>query len=302
MSESSANSTSGFLLANATTFRLGGPCRVFRDCATIDELRRAVEASAGDFLLIGGGSNLLVSDKGYGGDVIRFASASPAVRFEGLDVIVSAATSLDDLARIAVEQGLDGVTCCTGIPGTVGGAIVGNAGAFGEQIGDRVVSVTLMNRSGGLREIDGSACAFAYRSSWLQSSSDVVVAARLRLAEANAGTLAQRRAEILALRAQKHPDWKSTPTAGSFFKNIEPTSKAGRRQAAGWFLEQAGAKELRVGGAKLFEKHANIIVADPGCTAEDVYSLSVEMATRVKTMFNLDLRREVRLVGEFAGS
>jgi UDP-N-acetylmuramate dehydrogenase len=204
---------------------------------------------------------------------------------------------LDDLAAFAVAQGLEGLVCCTGIPGTVGGAIAGNAGAFGEQIGDRLVSVDLLDRKGGLRTVKPEELGFAYRRSRLQETSDVVVSARLQLGSADRDALARRRREILEIRASKHPDWHATPTAGSFFKNIEPTSKAERRQAAGWFLEQAGAKELRIGGARVYEKHANIIIADAGCKASDVLALSQMMAKSVREKFGFDLQREVRLVG-----
>lgn len=101
------------------------------------------------------------------------------------------------------------------------------------------------------------------------------------------------------MRAARHPDWTRIPTAGSFFKNIEPTSKAERRQAAGWFLEQAGAKALQVGGARPYEKHANIIIAERGCKAADVFALSLQMAAAVKERFGIVLEREVRLLGEF---
>lgn len=286
-------------LSEVTTFRLGGPAKRWFDCATPSDLKRSVKESAGDFLLIGGGSNLLVSDEGVDMTVIRYAAERPDIRVDGTDVMVSGATSLDDLARRTAEMGLAGLTCCTGIPGTVGGAVAGNAGAFGEQIGDRVVSVQLIDRSGAEHEVDVAALGFAYRTSRLQASTEIVSSVRLALTRGDASQLMKQREEVLALRASKHPDWRTTPTAGSFFKNIEPTSKAGRRQAAGWFLEQAGAKDFRVGGARLFEKHANIIIGGPGCTASDVYALSRKMAESVRTMFGLELHREVRLIGRF---
>jgi UDP-N-acetylmuramate dehydrogenase len=287
------------LLRDFTTFRLGGPCRAMLECRTPEELLAAVRQADGDFILIGGGSNLLVSDAGVDAAFIRYLSATPDVRREGEELRVSGSTLLDDLARVSAEAGLDGLICCTGIPGTVGGAIAGNAGAFGEQIGDRVASVTLMDRSGRVREAAAAELGFAYRRSSLQATGDIVVAARLKLDPARAEVLGQRRQEILALRASKHPDWRTTPTAGSFFKNIEPTSNAGRRQAAGWFLDQAGAKDLRVGGARTYGKHANIIIAEPGCTAQDVCDLAVKMAEAVRAKFGLRLRREVRLLGAF---
>lgn len=290
-------------LSAFTTFRLGGPCRELFDCATAGEVREAagILAARGEpFLLIGGGSNLLVSDRGLGTSVIRFASDVPDVREEDGALLVGAATGLEDFARITVERGLEGLVCCSGIPGTVGGAIVGNAGAFGEQIGDHLESVVLLDRTGAIRVVPAGELGFTYRHSRLQDSGDVVLEARFALRPGDRAALLARRAEILALRAAKHPDWHTTPTAGSFFKNIEPTSKAGRRQAAGWFLEQAGAMGLRVGGAHAFGKHANIIVADPGCAAEDVRRLSEQMAALVLEKFGLRLEREVKLLGDFA--
>lgn len=289
-------------LADFTTFRLGGPCRRLIPCATSDEVRAAVRdlrAAREEFILIGGGSNLLVSDRGLDLAVVRFASETADIRLERDEVVVSAATPLDELARFTVEQGIAGFVCCSGIPGTVGGAIVGNAGAFGEQIGDQVVSVTLLNRLGVARLVAAAELGFAYRRSGLQPSDYIVLSARLRAVRGDAAALRARRDEILALRAAKHPDWRKTPTAGSFFKNIEPTSKAEKRQAAGWFLEQAGAKDFRVGGARTFDRHANIIIAEPGCTAADVLALSKQMAAAVKAKFDFDLQREVRLLGTF---
>jgi UDP-N-acetylmuramate dehydrogenase len=284
-------------LSECTTFRLGGPCKSLATCETPGQLLEAVKQSGGRFMLIGGGSNLLVADRGVGVPVIRYASDRPQIERQGTEVVVSGSTMLDDLAAFAAEQGLDGLVCCTGIPGTVGGAIAGNAGAFGEQIGDRLVSVDLLDRRGGLRTVKPEELGFAYRRSRLQDTDDIVVAARLGLASADRNALLRRRREIQDIRAMKHPDWRNTPTAGSFFKNIEPTSKADRRQAAGWFLEQAGAKEMRVGGARVYEKHANIIIADAGCKASDVLALSQMMAKAVRAKFGFDLQREVRLIG-----
>ena len=111
----------------------------------------------------------------------------------------------------------------------------------------------------------------------------------------------QEREEILKIRHEKHPNLKTHPCAGSFFRNIEPTSKAERRQAAGFFLEEAGVKFFRVGGACIFDKHANIIVKSNGCRSQDVYDLHLQMAKAVKEKFGIDLVREVRFVGEFQG-
>lgn len=304
MSGSSRRAASaGPRLASYTTFRLGGPCRALVECASRRELVHVLNdlGEAGEpFTLIGGGSNLLVSDAGLDQTVVRFCSEKPQVVREGNVLVVQCSTLLDDLALFAVQEGLDGLVCCTGIPGTVGGAIAGNAGAFGEQIGDRLQSATLLDRSGNERTVSAEELGFGYRTSRLQGSDAIVVSARFRLRPGDRERLRAHRQEILLLRAAKHPDWRRIPTAGSFFKNIEPTSKAERRQAAGWFLEQAGAKALRVGGARTYEKHANIIVAERGCTAADVLALSLLMAQAVQEKFGLSLQREVRVLGEFA--
>jgi UDP-N-acetylmuramate dehydrogenase len=213
---------------------------------------------------------------------------------------VSGATLLDHLARWAVGAGLEGVNMCSGIPGTVGGAVIGNAGAFGRQIGDVLESVLLMDPQGTVSRCPAQDLELAYRRTRLQAGGEVVLSARLRLVPGDAVRLQTEREEILALRREKHPDWHREPCIGSIFRNIEPTSKAGRRQAAGWFLEQAGVKDMRVGGAFIYPKHANIIVRDPQGTASDVHDLSLRMAEAVQTRFGLRLEREVRFLGDFS--
>jgi UDP-N-acetylmuramate dehydrogenase len=291
------------LLRDFTTFRLGGPCRCLVACETPRQLEMAVGelAAAGEkFLLIGGGSNLLVSDDGLDIAIIRYCSEKPAVHRHGEILEVDCSMLLDDLAVFAVDHGLDGLVYASGIPGTVGGAIAGNAGAFGKQIGDRTESVLLMDHTGRKRWESGRNLGFAYRHSRLQDGGEIVVTAILKLESGDPAELKKQRNEILDLRRQKHPDWRKLPTAGSFFKNIEPTSAAERRQAAGWFLEQAGAKSMRVGGARIFDKHANIIVTEGDCRAQDVLDLSWQMAAAVKSKFGFDLVPEVRVLGRFA--
>jgi UDP-N-acetylmuramate dehydrogenase len=290
-------------MSNYTTFKLGGECPVLIDCPDAEVLADSVSAlvSRGiEYLVIGQGSNLLVSDRGVPVVILRFCTDDmPNVEVEGGRVRVSGHTLLDDLARLTIEHGVGDVSFCSGIPGTVGGAIAGNAGAFGKQIGDVVESVLLLDEKGRRREVPGDELEFAYRTSKLKRSGEVVLYASLNLEYMDAQTMQAERDGILELRASKHPDWKTMPCAGSVFRNIEPTSAAGRRQAAGWFLEQAGAMTLKKGGARLFGKHANIIIADPGATARDVYELSEAMIAAVRDRFGFELMREIKLVGEF---
>lgn len=215
---------------------------------------------------------------------------------------MSAAAPLDAVAAWTAGCGLDGLLCCTGIPGTVGGAIVGNAGAWGRQVADVLASVRLMDRAGAERDVGPADLGFGYRRSRLQAGDDIVVSARFRLERAGAESLLAERERILGERAARHPDPSREPCIGSIFRNMEPTSAAGRRQAAGWFLDRAGAKSLRVGGAFVFPRHANIIVKGEGCRSQDVFTLAQMMKAAVKERFDLDLVREVRFLGPFDGA
>ena len=177
--------------------------------------------------------------------------------------------------------------------------MVGNAGAWGKQVGDVLKSATILDNQGEIKTVGPDYFAFTYRHSQLKETEEIIVTITFALTPGDPIALATERAEILKKRAEKHPDLKTQPCAGSFFRNIEPTSKAERRQASGWFLEEAGAKDLKSGGAIVFDKHANIIIKGPGASAQDVHDLHLKMIEAVKEKFNLQLVREVRFVGKF---
>lgn len=258
---------------------------------------------AGDeFLLMGGGSNILIADEGVDTTIVRFVSDEPLVERDGNTITVAGSSYLDPVVQRVGQWGLDGLNFCSGIPGTVGGAIVGNAGAWGRQVGDVLKSVSLLHVDGHVAEATPSELGFAYRHSHLKEDTRIVLSACFDLAPSSAAKLSNERAEIIERRAARHPDLAKEPCIGSFFRNIEPSSNAERRQAAGWFLEQVGAKAMRVGGARVFERHANIIVKDPNGTAADVHKLAAMMQAAVKQRFGFDLIREVRYLGEFPGA
>ena len=289
-------------LSNYTTFQLGGPCHALIQCATPSDLEKTVQLLCEEkleFILIGGGSNLVVSDFGLCTIVIRYHSLTPLIERDKNDIVVSGSTGLDALALFCANEGLVGLNYTTGIPGTVGGAIIGNAGAWGKQVGDVLTSVTLIDLKGKTKIVEPEYCRFQYRHSYLKESGDIVLSARFVLKGGDPIALARERADILKKREERHPNLKTYPCAGSFFRNIEPTSKAGKRQATGFFLEEAGGKSLKIGGAEIFEKHANIIVKRNGCTSQNVHDISVLMKELVKKKFNLDIVREVRFVGKF---
>ena len=291
-------------LSEFTTFRLGGPCPALLTCKTEEQLEQTVRFFSRHglpFILLGSGSNLVISDHGLEQFVIRYVSLEPLIERQDNDLVVSGSTLLDDLAVHAANCSLEGLNDMSGIPGTVAGAVLGNAGAFGHQVGDVLSVVHALSRNGERKELYPDELGFAYRHSNLRQMGDIIASVRFSLTPGKKEELLKRRAEILELRRRKHPDTSVYPCAGSFFRNIEPTSKAGKREAAGWFLEQAGALDLGVGGAKVFERHANMIYKGQGCHAQDVFDLSLQMARAVKDKFGLELIREVTFVGKFDG-
>lgn len=292
-------------LTDFTTFRLGGACR---ELVTVAEAGKAAEVIRGwnaagiPWRVMGGGSNLLVADAGIPEAVLRIHSGVPDCRRDGELVSASAGTELDALARFAAEEGLAGLGFTAGIPGTVGGGVCGNAGAYGQALGDVLERLEVLTRAGEKQMRPRTELEFSYRCSSLQPCGEVVVRAWFRAAAGDRAQLRTERDEILAARREKHPDWHTLPTAGSFFKNLPPETEGGRRRAAGIYLEQAGAKQMRVGGAYVFPKHANIVIAGPGAKARDVALLAVRMAAAVKRKFGFDLEPEVRYWGEVVGS
>jgi UDP-N-acetylmuramate dehydrogenase len=289
-------------LSEVTTFQLGGPCPLLIEGATAAQLPTLIQLlnQAGQpFLVIGQGANLVVADRGIEQAVIRFYSETPTLKGFGNRVTVSGDTRLDDLASFTTENGLGDLSYCTGIPGTVGGGIAGNAGAFGRQMGDHLVSVELLGLDGKVRTVLHNDLDFAYRHSRLKESGEIVLSALFELPKADKPVMQAERERILQFRKEHHPDWHREPCAGSVFRNIEPTSAVERRKAAGYFLEEAGARNLHVGGAKIYEKHANIVIGGAGCTAQDVWELTEQMAAAVKEKFGIELVREVRFLGDF---
>jgi len=286
------------------SFQLGGPVRALvrvLSSAMLPRVRKVLHELDVPVLLMGEGTNLLFSDHGWSGCMVRYADDSGVPVEETAGIWrVSAAMGLDDLSYWAADQGWAGLEPFTGIPGTVGGAVVGNAGAWGVQMEHVLQSVEVITPNGEVETRSVSQCGFRYRDSALKHGPDWVVSVTVKLEPGEPKALHLERERILAERAARHPEWQTTPCIGSFFRNLEPTSKAGRRQAAGWFLESAGAKSLQVGGAGVFEKHANIpIKQSEVCTASDVAQLARQMQAAVADTHGIHLVREVRYLGPF---
>ena len=296
-------------LRDFTSFRLGGLVAAFRDTASPAEAADAIRswrARAVPFRILGSGTNILASDAGLPGEaVLRFAGgdAFPLAR-EGDLWTFSAAAALDEVARFAVENAFAGMSALSGIPGTLGGAAAGNAGAYGVSLGDLVAGAEIVESDGTLHKVGADAFAYEYRKSAFQDGTRLLASVTLRLVPSADGKGERaRREEILSERAGKHPILPFARTAGSFFRNLPPETPGGRRRAAGALLDAVGAKSMRAGGAAVFPKHANILIADRGdATAADVATLAEKLRQAVKEKFSVSLVPEVRYWGDFAAS
>lgn len=291
------------LLKDFTTFRLGGPCTAMIECARsgmLTETIRRLRQNGIDFILMGFGSNILASDQGIDRIIIRYSSNTPHIHRQGCQLTAEASTHLDDLVLFSIQEGLEGLVPFSGIPGTIGGAVAGNAGAYGIDISKALTEVTLLKLDNSVMTVSRDALLFSYRDSSLKHSPDIILSAVFTVTPGrNTIDLKKAHDHIVATRQEKHGNWRTTPSAGSFFRNILPSSRAARHESAGCIIEQAGGKKIHVGKAHCFEKHANILTCDNGGSAQDVYGLAQAISSAVKEQFNIELAREVRLLGKF---
>lgn len=282
-----------FSVAPLTTYRLGGCAALFAEPADdrdLGLLKAAVEDIELPILVIGRGSNLLVSDEGFPGLLIRLGSGFRWNRPVDGGAAAGAATPLPALARWCADQGLAGIEFGVGIPASVGGAVRMNAGGHGREIKDVIRSVSIVDLRGDDRELMPKDLSFSYRSSVL-SESAIVTAASFNLTRADPEVLRTELAAITRWRRQHQPT--GAGNAGSIFKNPEGDS-------AGRLIDEANLKGLRVGGAEVSSKHANFFIASEGATAADVASLIGRVRREVYEQSGIVLEPEIRLVGKFA--
>jgi UDP-N-acetylmuramate dehydrogenase len=286
----------GVHLGSLTTYKLGGPARLYAELRSEDDLgvlARALAEEPQPVLVVGRGSNLVISDRGWPGLAIRFGFEFTAIGIgpgPGFPVTAGAATTLPRLARETVNRGRGGLEFYVGIPGSVGGAVRTNAGGHGSETAHWLSSARVFDletaqfRTLGVEELN-----FSYRSSAIRST-DLVVSAEFRTepvaVEAGQETLR----EITRWRRDHQPG--GTLNAGSVFRNPEGAS-------AGQIIDELGLKGFRVGGAAVSTKHANFFEADPEATAQDVYDLVVEIRRRVQEDSGIELIPEVQFAGSF---
>lgn len=288
-----ASAERGVPLHEMTTLRVGGPAALVCQVHNPEQARRFHDAAAASGLpwcVLGGGSNVLADDRGFGGAVLRIAGRDCA--WHGDTVTVSAGLGLDELVALTLDAGLTGLEFASGIPGTVGGALAGNAGCYGHEIGEFLREATVLTAEGDLTRVGPDECGFRYRGTALRDSRAVVLEAVLQLDRGDLDAAVAERRLHLADRRAKHPVVE--PSAGSWFRNLEPEVAGGRRRAAGVLLEQVGAKSMREGDAAVFPRHANIIVNLGRARSGDIRRLAARMREAVRERYGIALVEEVR--------
>ena len=296
-------------LSRYTRFGIGGPADLYAETGSAEAFIAALgvaRASGIPTMVIGGGTNLIVSDSGYRGIVLRYRG--DRLLASNGRVSADAGASLQELVDFAIGRGLAGLETLSGIPGSVGAAIYGNAGAYGHSISERVLKVRFFDGA-ALRIFDNEECRFQYRESIFKQRKDwMILSVELRLDPADAAALRSAADEILKVRNQKFP--VTMKCAGSIFKNLLllelPAGVAAQVPAAAvregkvpaaWFLDQVGAKGMTRGEIHVATYHANLIYNAGAGTAAELCALIAELKARVRERFGIDLEEEVQYVG-----
>lgn len=313
-----------FALKNLTTIGVGGNASFYSEIDDLTALSKLIdlcEMHKTPFIVIGSGSNLLISDQGLDllvirnqvSDILIIDSPKPqTIPFKEDDLVkisVASGTTLQALVDFTITYGLSGLEKLTGIPGTVGGAIYGNAGAYGQTISDHLTH-TLVRYNGLESAWDKQSCYFSYRDSIFKVNHQNILSATFILTATNPHILQQQADEILVARLKKYPPGIKCP--GSFFKNllvedlppqilndISNLKDYFGKVPAWYFLQEVGAIGMRVGGAAVSNIHANLIENTGNATSQDFYDLTTILNKKVKEKFNTTLIPEVQILGQF---
>lgn len=303
-------------LAKHVNIRIGGPADFYVEAKSSEEVVRAVEACLEDglhFVVLGGGSNTLPSDEGFGGLVIQAANRSWSV--EGTKVRAEAGVPSAFLARKTAEAGLTGLEWAISLPGTMGGATRGNAGCFGGEVKDSLSSVEALRvRDGHVERVSYSLadCHFGYRHSVFKPNSEIILNVEFELKVASKNECVAKLDAVLSRRKLEQPS--DNPSAGCMFKNFDFSEEGdisklktaldvptefleSKRIPAGWLIEQAGLKGEKIGGAQVSEKHGNFLVNLGNATASDVLQLISLIKMKIRDGYGIQLEEEVQLLG-----
>ena len=292
----------GASLAPLTTFKVGGPADLLVEPRSGDELLPILDAAARcstPVTMLGGGSNVLIGDRGVRGLVVR-PRGGGIVEEQPLLVRADAAVTINGLVRWTVGRGLAGLEAWAGTPGTVGGGVYGNAHWAGRLLSESLHGVRLWKAGSGLADVLAEDMEFGYDRSRLQHTGEVLVAARFTLAPGDPAVLREVARQSLAYRKRTQP--LHAPSAGCVFQNPPAGASlpADVPRSAGALVDRAGLKDFRIGGARVSPTHANFIVNDGSATAEDIRALIEHCRRAVAERFGVRLREEIVYVGEFA--
>lgn len=280
------------MMKTHTTFRIGGPADYYvmpKDETQLAAVIQLCLQSGMPYYILGNGSNLLVSDQGYRGVIISMSEGFRRMEAEGEQIVAGAGVLLYKLAKQAWEASLTGFEFAAGIPGTLGGALVMNAGAYGSEIRDVLVSAKVMDPEGNIHTLTAEELELGYRTSCIPKHHYVVLEGTFRFRHGDKAAIRARMDELLLQRKTKQP--LEFPSAGSTFKRPEG-------HFAGKLIQDAGLRGFQVGGAQISEKHCGFVVNRGQATAADVVELCREAGRQVEEQFGVTLEMEVKLLGE----
>ncbi len=280
-------------MGQQTSFRCGGNAAIFALPSSAEGLAEMIgllKSRQVPYMFMGNGSNLLFTDAGYAGVVIKAGAAFEEMSVSGREIRAGAGVPLARIARAAASEGLTGLEFASGIPGSLGGAVFMNAGAYGGEMEQVLASVTSMDGSGRLIERKTEELGLSYRRSVFQENGEFILSAVIRLEKGDRDAIEERMRELAAQRSAKQP--LNLPSAGSFFKRPEG-------HFAGRLIEDCGLKGLRVGGAQISPLHAGFVVNCGGATATDVLDLMRVVQETVLDRTGVLLEPEVRIIGEY---
>lgn len=274
-----------------TTFRIGGEADLFlrmENPHQLKEVQNYLQKLGMPYYILGNGSNLLVSDEGYRGVILEIADKMNTIRVEGNSIIAQAGALMSKIAHVAYEHGLTGFEFAAGIPGTIGGGVVMNAGAYGGELKNVVTTVEVLDQNGEFLSLDNQTMEFGYRTSILKKHPFIVTEVRMELQEGCKDEIKATMDDLAAKRREKQP--LEYPSAGSTFKRPEG-------HFTGKLIMDAGLRGYQVGGAQVSEKHCGFVINKGEATAADVKQLVADVQQEVKKQFDVELEPEVIFLG-----
>lgn len=279
-------------MSKHTSFRVGGPADILVLPENTDELQKIIKICKSEdtsFYIVGNGSNLIVRDKGIKGVVVKLAEKFSRFSVEDNIIEAQAGILLSKLANVALENGLTGLEFASGIPGTLGGAVTMNAGAYNGEMKNVVFKTQYMDDNCEIRELSGEEHKFGYRTSFIQQSGGIVIKSVVKLTNGKKQDIKMLMADLNKRRKDKQP--LDLPSAGSVFKRPEG-------YYSGKLIEDCGLKGFRIGGAEVSCKHCGFIVNAGNATGQDIINLIKYVQDNVRMKFGVELQTEVRIIGE----